>query len=270
MRRRRLDEVLVGAGLATDRAAAAELVAAGRVLVAGAVADNPARAVAPADPVRVVEPSRYVSRGGDKLDGALDELGVDVAGRLVLDAGASTGGFTDCVLQRGASRVLAVDVGRSQLHERLRADPRVISLEQTDVRTLAPELVERWLGGLAQAVVADLSFISLARCAGSLVSLSEPRAPMVLLVKPQFEVDRATASRGRGVVREPAAWRGALERCASAVEAAGAGIMGVVASSVAGAAGNVEFFVHAVSGEPGRGDAATRRAIDAAIRRVTP
>jgi len=245
-------------------------VADGRVLVGGAPALTAARAVARGEPIRVLEPRRFVGRGGDKLDGALELLGVEVRGRTALDVGASTGGFTDCLLSRGARLVLAVDVGRAQLHERLLADPRVRSLEGTNVRDLQPVDVAGFLGGPAEVVTADLSFTSLTGHLATLVGLGAPDATLVVLVKPQFEVDHATASRGRGVIRDPGDWRAALDRCVSAIRAAGAGIMGVVASPLPGASGNAEFFVHALSGGSAReGDvgAALDDAIGVALAR---
>lgn len=186
-------------------------------------------------------PPRFVGRGGEKLDAALDQFGIDVHGVVALDAGASTGGFTDCLLQRGARRVVAVDVGRNQLHERLRADARVTSLERTNVRTLAPD-------SLADApfsiVVADLSFISLRTVAPALAALAADSAQLVVLVKPQFEAGRREVSAGRGVVRDPEVWRRVLEEVGSAWQSQGATMMGVMASPLRGADGNVEFLAH--------------------------
>ena len=170
--RRRLDAELVRRGLAANRSQAAELVDAGVVLVSGTVALRPARLVDPAEPIVIAgPPPRFVSRGGEKLDAALARFPVDVRGAVALDAGASTGGFTDCLLQRGAAAVVAVDVGRGQLHERLRRDRRVLSLEQTNIRTAT--LAD--LGGEPfRVVVADLSFISLRLVAGRLVGSTAP------------------------------------------------------------------------------------------------
>jgi 23S rRNA (cytidine1920-2'-O)/16S rRNA (cytidine1409-2'-O)-methyltransferase len=191
-----------------------------------------------------------VSRGGDKLDAALARFAVGVDGRQALDAGASTGGFTDCLLQRGAAHVYAVDVGRGQLHPRLRGDPRVTVLERTDVRRV--RLSD--LGGRPlPLLVADLSFISLDAVAGSLVELAAPGADLVVLVKPQFEVGRAEASRAKGVVRRPELWAAALERACAAFDQRGAALAGLMASPLSGAEGNVEFFAHLVtSGGPAR------------------
>jgi 23S rRNA (cytidine1920-2'-O)/16S rRNA (cytidine1409-2'-O)-methyltransferase len=165
-----------------------------------------------------------------------------------IDAGSSTGGFTDCLLQHGAARVVAVDVGRHQLHERLRADRRVEVHERTDIRSLDVAAV----GGPADLVVADLSFISLRSVAAALVGCCAPGGQLVALVKPQFEAGRAEVARGRGVVRDPAIWRAALEGATSALEAVGASIMGAMVSPLRGADGNVEFLVHAVADGAGR------------------
>jgi 23S rRNA (cytidine1920-2'-O)/16S rRNA (cytidine1409-2'-O)-methyltransferase len=187
--------------------------------------------------------SRFVGRGGAKLDAALDRFGLDVHGMRCLDAGASTGGFTDCLLQRGAAAVIALDVGYGQLHERLRADPRVEVRERTNVRSVTPTD----LGGAVDAVVADLSFISLRTVAPALVGAARQSAPLVLLVKPQFEAGRQEAARGQGVVRDPAVWRRALEGVVGALSDAGASIMGAMASPLTGADGNVEFLLHALA-----------------------
>ncbi|HUP85843.1 MAG TPA: TlyA family RNA methyltransferase [Acidimicrobiales bacterium] len=237
--RRRLDAELVRRGLVETRQQAQEAIAAGRVLVAGAPADKPARMVGADQPLVVTgPPKRFVSRGGDKLDAALERFGVDVRGRVVLDAGASTGGFTDCVLQRGAAQVISVDVGYGQLHERLRSDDRVEVRERTNVRTLK-------LDHPAEVVVGDLSFISLATVAPALLGENAaPRADVVLLVKPQFEAGRAEVSKGRGVLRDPVVWRRVLDEVRSALSAHGAAMMDVMVSPLKGADGNVEFLVH--------------------------
>ena len=182
-----------------------------------------------------------MSRAGDKLAGALDRFALDVTGLRAVDAGASTGGFTDCLLQRGAAAVVAVDVGYGQLHERLRADPRVELHERVNVRDLGPGD----LGDPVPLVVADLSFISLRTVLANLAALAAPGADLVLLVKPQFEAGRQEASRGRGVIRDPVVWRRVLGEVASAVEARGGAIMGAMVSPITGADGNVEFLLHA-------------------------
>lgn len=223
------------------------MVSQGQVLVGGAPAAKPSRLVSPGEPVVVLgPPPRFVSRGGDKLDAALERFGVDVAGRRVLDAGASTGGFTDCLLQRGAAHVTAVDVGHGQLHERIRADGRVTVVERTDIRRFS-------LDPPAEVVVADLSFISLASVAGALLGANAAaNADVVVLVKPQFEAGRVEASRGRGVIRDPDVWRKVLENVRSALEESGAAMMGAMVSPLAGAAGNVEFLAH-LRAHAGRG-----------------
>jgi 23S rRNA (cytidine1920-2'-O)/16S rRNA (cytidine1409-2'-O)-methyltransferase len=229
-------------GLAPSRERAQADIAAGRVLVGGAQADKPARLVSPAEPVEVLGPApRFVGRGGDKLDAALDRFGLSVAGRRVLDAGASTGGFTDCLLQRGAAQVVAVDVGHGQLHPRLRHHPRVRVVERTDVRDLS--LAEA--GGQAfPLVVADLSFVSLRRVAPALVGLAEPGGDLVVLIKPQFEAGLVEASRGRGVIRDPDVWRGAIDGVRAAFADEGAAMMELMASPLLGTEGNVEFLAH--------------------------
>ena len=240
--RRRLDAELVRRGLATSRSEAAAAVEAGLVTVAGAPTRKPSRLVAPDEPVLVAgPPRRFVSRGGEKLDAALHQFGLDVAGWRVLDAGSSTGGFTDCVLQRGAASVVAVDVGHHQLHERLRADERVTVHEGTNIRHADPA----GLGAPFDLVVADLSFISLRTVAETLVGMARPGGSLVWLVKPQFEVGRAEASKGRGVVRDPEA----RERVRSEIHVhladLHAHVHGWMDSPVPGPAGNVELLVHA-------------------------
>jgi 23S rRNA (cytidine1920-2'-O)/16S rRNA (cytidine1409-2'-O)-methyltransferase len=229
-------------GLAASRAAAAEMIGAGQVLVGGATADKAARLVAPDEPVTVRGAGRrWVSRGGDKLEAALEHFGIDADGLDVLDAGSSTGGFTDCLLSRGAETVTAVDVGRAQLHERLRADPRVRVMERTDIRAVAADPPPP---GLFPLVVADLSFISLRTVAPALTSLTRPGGDMVVLIKPQFEAGRAEVSRGGGVVRDPDVRRAALVAALSALQRCGAAIMGVMESPLRGADGNVEYLAH--------------------------
>jgi 23S rRNA (cytidine1920-2'-O)/16S rRNA (cytidine1409-2'-O)-methyltransferase len=243
-----LDRVLVERGHAVDLDAARELVRSGRVLVDGAPALSSARAVAAEEQVVLVEERRFVGRGGVKLGAALDRFAIDVDGALALDIGASTGGFTDCLVQRGAARVLAVDVGHDQLHERLLDDARVVSLERTNLRDLGAPVVEAALGGPPNVVTMDVSFTSVVPHAGAAVGLAASAASLLILVKPQFEVDHVTASRGRGVVTDAASWRLVLASCASAIEDAGAGIMGAMPSPILGNSGNVEFFLHASAG----------------------
>jgi 23S rRNA (cytidine1920-2'-O)/16S rRNA (cytidine1409-2'-O)-methyltransferase len=209
--------------------------------------------------------ARFVGRGGAKLDAALTHFGVDVRGRLGLDAGASTGGFTDCLLQRGAARVVAVDVGRGQLHERLRQDRRVVSLERTDIRSVT---LDDLGGAPGDVVVADLSFISLRAVAATLARLTSSDGDLVVLVKPQFEAGRREASRGRGVIRDPQVWRAVLRAVISAFEAAGRAMMGLMVSPLRGADGNVEFFAHLHAGPLPGDQVDVPAAVDAAVAAV--
>lgn len=222
------------------------------MLVGGALAERASRLVAAGEAVELLgPPRRFVSRGGEKLDAALERFSVDVAGAVVLDAGASTGGFTDCLLGRGAAMVAAVDVGHGQLDARLRADERVVVLERTNVRTLDARALASSLGPERvplDAVTADLSFISLTAAVPVLAGPVVRRGGhLVLLVKPQFEVGRAEASRGKGVVREPELWLSSLRAVASSLAVAGAAIIDAMRSPITGATGNTEFFVHAVA-----------------------
>lgn len=230
-------------------------VSSGRVLVGGAPAEKASRLVSAADPLVVLGPGpRFVSRGGDKLEAALSGFGVDVAGRRALDAGSSTGGFVDCLLQWGAAEVIAIDVGRGQLAATLRADPRVRLHEGAHVGRVGPEVLAP--GGPVDLVTADLSFISLRAVAGALVGFLVPEGELVVLVKPQFEAGRVEASRAKGVIRDPLVWRAAIESAVTALSDAGTGIIGMMASPLRGAAGNVEYFVHARRGaEPPAPDA---------------
>jgi len=243
-----------------------ELVERGLVLVRGTVAGTPARLVAEAEPIVVESKIRsFVSRGGDKLDAALERFAITIDGKRCLDAGASTGGFTDCLLRRGAAHVVAVDVAHGMLHPRLRDDPKVKVLERTNLRYLD-------LGTTGNirfdVVVADLSFISLTVVVGVLAQeLPVPGADLVLLVKPQFEVGKVVARRGRGVVKDPTERRAALERVASALVQCGASIMGAMASPLLGPAGNAEYLLHAraLVGAPRGTSAIPRGILDAAI-----
>jgi 23S rRNA (cytidine1920-2'-O)/16S rRNA (cytidine1409-2'-O)-methyltransferase len=205
--------------------------------------------------------SPYVSRGGTKLEGALDAFDVDVRGRRALDAGASTGGFTDCMLRRGATRVIAVDVSYGQLAWTLRNDARVRVLERTNVRTLDLRSVGEEPTDL---VVADLSFISLRAVRDALLRAATPAADLVLLVKPQFEAPRERVERG-GVVRDPQVWRDAMRSVAGAYRAAGCGLAGATPSSLVGPAGNREFFLHLRRGHPAPADPAGDVLIDRAV-----
>jgi len=240
-RRRALDTELVRRGLAANLELARSLVDEGMVTVGGAPAGNAKRLVDAGEAVAVAPPrAKYVSRGGLKLEAALDRFTIDPTGCRAVDVGSSTGGFTDCLLQRGAAEVVAIDVGRNQLHERLRSDPRVDVHERTNVRQVEVES----LGGPGDLLVADLSFISLRSVVDSLMSLTRSGGAMVLLIKPQFESRKVDADRGRGVIKDPLVWRESLDRVCSSLRAAGAAIMGVMVSPITGGEGNVEFLVH--------------------------
>lgn len=252
MVRRRLDVEMVRRGLTASRSEAALAIRAGHVTVGGRPAAKASTLVLTEEPISVSAPSRrFVSRGGEKLDAALERYSIDVAGRQALDAGASTGGFTDCLLRRGAARVIAVDVGYGQLDWRIREDRRVVVLERTNVRDLDPaDLPFR-----PDVVTADLSFISLRLVLPALVKCSSERADLVLLVKPQFEAGRDRAP--GGVVSDPVVWREVLHGVLATSEALGVRAAGVMASPLLGPAGNVEFLVHGVRGPAlpgGRGE----------------
>ena len=242
--RRRLDAELLRRELAPSRSVAQQLIDADRVLVNGAVASKASRQVSPSDAVVVQgPPARFVGRGADKLEHALDQFAIDVTGLRLLDAGASTGGFTDSVLQRGAAHVVAVDVGHGQLHERLRADARVTNLERQNVRAVTPDVV----GGLVDGVVGDLSFISLRLVIDALVGVVRPGGFLVLLVKPQFEAGRQEVSRGRGIVTDPEIHARVRVEIDHALVDAGCQVVAWTTSPITGADGNIEFLVHAVT-----------------------
>jgi 23S rRNA (cytidine1920-2'-O)/16S rRNA (cytidine1409-2'-O)-methyltransferase len=242
--RRRLDAELVRRGLVDSRAEAQVAIADQRVLVNGAVAEKPARMVGAGDALVLAgPPPRFVGRGGEKLDAAIEQFGIDVAGRRVLDVGASTGGFTDALLSRGAREVVALDVGHGQLHPRLRDDERVTVLERTNIRSATADTI----GGRVDALVVDVSFISLAVVIPRLVGLCQPGSPMILLVKPQFEAGRAEAGRGRGVITDPEIHARVQGEIESALVAAGGTVEAWMESPIRGGAGNREFLVHATT-----------------------
>ena len=241
MAKRRLDTLLAERGLFESRSRAAAAVIAGDVRVGGRPARKPGELVTDEAELIVAEAPPFVSRGGVKLANALDAFGIDPSGRRALDVGASTGGFSDCLLQRGAATVIAVDVGRGQLHPKVREDPRVTVRERTDIRAVEHDK----LGGPVDLVVGDLSFISLRTVLDAVLALARPGGDLVLLVKPQFEVGRAEASRGKGVIRDPDVRAAALADVRDALTERGAVIMGEMTSPLKGGAGNVEFLVHA-------------------------
>jgi 23S rRNA (cytidine1920-2'-O)/16S rRNA (cytidine1409-2'-O)-methyltransferase len=249
--RRRLDAELVRRGLLGSRRQAVEAIAAGRVRVAGSPTQAPARLVGAGEPIQLTgEAPRFVSRGGEKLAAALARFAIDVRGRRALDAGASTGGFTDCLLQAGAAHVHAVDVGRGQLAWSLRDDPRVTVRERTNVRALEPGD----LGGPVDLTVADLSFISVVTVAPALTRCTRPDGDLVLLVKPQFEAGRARVGKG-GIVRDPEVHRAVLHEVRDGLRDAGLHVVDVMASPLRGADGNVEFLVRCDARGPALDDA---------------
>ena len=246
--RRRLDLELVRRQLVSGRTVAREMIGAGRVTVDGAPATKASRMVSPGEAVVVAgPPQRFVSRGGRKLEAALAGFGLDPDGMRAIDVGSSTGGFTDCLLQHGAASVVALDVGRGQLHQRLRVDLRVDVHERTNVRGIDGASV----GAPFDLLVSDLSFISLRTVMADLVGLVPDGAPLVLLVKPQFEAGKAEVDRGSGVIRDRAVWEQVLIEVERSVRAHGAAIIGGMASPITGADGNVEFLLHVVAGAAG-------------------
>lgn len=247
--RERLDVVLVRRGLAPSREKAQALVMAGRVRLDGRPAAKPGQPV-PADAVLDVLPgAEHVGRGALKLAGALDRLAIDPDGCVAVDLGASTGGFTEVLLARGARRVYAVDVGRAQLHERLRADGRVVALEGVHGRDLSPAHVPE----PCDLATMDVSFISAARLLRPLTRILAPAAIVLVLVKPQFEVGRRQVGKG-GLVKERALHRQAILDVARAAQAEGLGVAGGCPSPIEGAEGNREFFLHLRRGDAGLPD----------------
>jgi 23S rRNA (cytidine1920-2'-O)/16S rRNA (cytidine1409-2'-O)-methyltransferase len=237
--RLRLDQLLVERGLAESRAKAQALVLAGQVVLDGKKAEKSGHAV-PADArVEVLAPPRFVGRGGLKLDAALDHFQIDVRDRLCLDIGSSTGGFTDCLLQRGARHVYAVDVGAGQLDWKLRGNPRVTVREGINARYLRFEDI----GETVDVAVFDVSFISVTLVVPAVIPLLKDSGQMVILVKPQFEVGRGQVGKG-GIVRDPELHAGACDRVRMAVEALGFKT-GLMESPILGAEGNREFLLHA-------------------------
>ena len=243
MKKQRLDTVLVDRGLAVSRERARALILAGQVRVGGTVVSKAGHPTAPDAEISLVEPDHpYVGRGGVKLAHALEAFRVDPAGRIALDVGASTGGFTDVLLRRGASRVVALDVGHGQLDWRLRTDPRVHVLERVNARTLdaaqLPEDARRF-----PLAVMDVSFISVRQVLPAIVPLLAPAADLVVLVKPQFEAGRDEVGKG-GLVRDPAVHARVVEEVIAAASALGLTRVATTASPITGTEGNREFFVH--------------------------
>ena len=247
-RRQRLDAELVRRDLAESRTDAATAIEGGRVQVNGVVADKASRQVHSADAIVMLgPPPRFVSRGGEKLDAALTHFQIDVTGMRVLDAGASTGGFTDCLLQRGAAHVVALDVGHGQLHPRIRNDGRVTVLERLHVRDANPSAI----GGRVQLATADLSFISLSRALDALIACCNPGGDLVLLLKPQFEAGRAEVSKGRGVITDPEIHRRVQDELTAELQTRRCTVVDWMTSPLTGGDGNREFLVYATTDRSG-------------------
>ena len=259
-RRRRLDVELVRRGLVPSRAAAQEAIAANLVTVDGAPAGKPASQVLASASLRLARPPRrYVSRGGGKLEHALDAFGVDPDGRRCLDAGISTGGFTHCLLERGAAHVVGVDVGYGQVAEAVRVDPRVDVRERTNIRALTSADLPQPVS----LVVCDVSFIALRTVLPTLVELCDTTGEIVALVKPQFEAGKRDVGSG-GVVRDPAIWERVLREVSDATSELGWVTVGVTTSPLPGPAGNVEFLVHLRSSAAG-GPSLDGEGLDSAV-----
>jgi len=246
----RLDVWLAAHRLAESREKAQALVMAGRVTVDGQRASKPGARVKEGAAVAVAAGAAHVGRGALKLAGALDVLGVSPEGRVAVDVGASTGGFTETLLERGAVRVYAVDVGRGQLHERLRQDPRVVVRDRVNARALSPRVVPE----PCSLAVVDVSFISVGKILPALLSVLAPGAQAIVLVKPQFEVGRFQVGRG-GLVKDPALHLQALRDVAVEAQRLGYAVRGACPSPLPGAEGNREFFLHL---EPGEGTLAAK------------
>ena len=238
--KQRLDILLVQRGLAESREKAQRLVLAGEVRVAGQVATKPGHDFDDAVELAVAQPERFVSRGGEKLEGAFKAFPIDVTGKICVDVGASTGGFTDCLLQHGAGRVYAVDVGKGQLHWKLRNDPRVVVLDGINGRYLRPQQLPE----VPSVATADASFISLTLLLPAVKELLAPGGEIITLIKPQFEAGRAEVGKG-GVVRDPRIRQQVVERVrAFGVNVLGLKWIGVCESPLHGPAGNVEFLAY--------------------------
>ena len=239
----RLDNRLVADGLVPSRARARDLIQRGFVLIDGIIAAKPSMTVGPGALISLAhETPAFVSRGAEKLVSALDHFGFDVSGRSALDIGASTGGFTEILLQRGARRVLAVDVGRGQLHDSLRCDARVVTLEGFDARLLSSDTLQEPV----EAITADLSFISLTKALGPALELATPEAWLIALIKPQFELTPADIGKG-GIVRDQAARARAVDNVTAwLTQRTQWNLAGVCPSPIVGGSGNLEFLIGAV------------------------
>ena len=246
MARIRLDRLVVERGLAATREKARALILAGQIRVNGQPVGKAGTLVASDATLQLVgEPLRYVGRGGVKLEGALDDFGLDVRAKVCLDIGASTGGFTDCLLQRGARKVFALDVGRGQLHLKLRRDPRVVVLEGINARYLKPDDIgEPDSGEPVDLVTIDVAFISVEKILPAAIACAQPGSDLLILVKPQFELRRRQVGKG-GIVRDPGLQQQAVDKVARAAQQLGLEVLGVRESHLPGAEGNREFFLHA-------------------------
>ena len=237
----RIDVELLRLGMAASRSEAHRLIDSKSVTVNGAIAEKPARIVRKGDVIDVIRPLRFVSRGGEKLLAALKHFPVDVADKDCIDVGASTGGFTDCLLQHGASHVAAVDVGHNLLHESLLADPKVTAHDGINIRFASPSD----FGGPADIVTVDLSFISLRTVMSQLAELVRPDGDLIALVKPQFESRKQEASRGRGVIRSPEIWHRVLTEVFEAAESCGLAVLDAMPAPAPKLNANQEFLMHA-------------------------
>lgn len=259
--RKRLDVILVERELVESRQQAQRLIMAGQVMVEGRVVDKPGTRVSQEADITLQATLPYVSRGGLKLEAALDRFGIGVTGVISADVGASTGGFTDCLLQRGASKVYAIDVGYGQLAWRLRNDPRVVVMERVNVR---------YLEGLPEPIdlaTVDVSFISLELVLPAVIGFLKPHGVIVALIKPQFEAGRKQVGKG-GVVKDPEVHRAVLHRILLWAEGHGLAVRGLMASPLKGPAGNIEFLAHLVHQEPGDSPIDIKAVVDGCLEEL--
>lgn len=258
MKRERLEIALVSRGLVSDLDAAKHAIDDRLVQVNGSIAISNSHLVAPNDQIRVVEQSRFVSRGGFKLEAALAHFKIDLAGLRVLDVGASTGGFTDCALQHGARQVVALDVGKNLLHEKLRSDQRVVEVSETNARKIVnltstgagADAGNAMFGEKFDVVVADLSFISVHEVLSSMLAALKTDGLLILLVKPQFEATRLEADKASGVIEDPEIHQRVCREIGEATSQKGCSLLGVIESPIRGQQGNIEFLLAAKCTNP--------------------